>query len=237
MIKKAVILAAGLGTRMKSVTNNSSKEMLLLQGKPIISFAIKEALESGCNEIGILIAPEKKDLENYLLKEKEKGLPIKIIYKEPKGLMDSISAMESFVANESFGMIFPDMLVFGKHPALSQLIKEFNKYKKPIIGLIQFNPKFGKAWRMEGSKINDSLFDVKLILKESTSNIRFFPRYVFPENTFKLVKNLPLTESEVPLLEEFIKTIGLQGILLEGESFDAGAPEGYLEAKKILDSL
>ncbi len=236
MISKCVILAAGEGTRMRSVKGESSKEMLVLKDRKIVSFAIEEALESGFKEILVVISRKKRDLERYLQEEKRKGIPIEIIYNEPQGIIDSISSVNGFVNNEPFGMIFPDMLVVNSRPALLQLVDIFRKNRKPVIGLINVNPLFGDAWKMEGKEIEKNVFEVKRIKKESQSKIRFFPRYILPENTFLLLKNLSKLDSEVPLLEKLIETIGLQGVLLEGEPLDTGTPKGYEEAKKMVDS-
>ncbi|MEK6889684.1 MAG: sugar phosphate nucleotidyltransferase [Nanoarchaeota archaeon] len=235
MVKKIIILASGKGTRMENITDGNSKEMLIFNGKTMISLAIEEALSAGFSEIGIVTNKDKTDLNNFLLEEKRKGLPITLIIEEKQvNLITSIQFAEDFISGENFGMIFPDMLILGKDSGMSQLVSAFNQIKKPLIGLIKPEEYLGKTWYFEGEKISDKLAKVNGIVRDSKSGFRFFPRYILPSNSLSIINSLEKADSEVPLLEYLMKKEGLYGVFLKGDPIDVGIPLGYIKAKNIL---
>lgn len=235
-LRKLLILASGKGTRMEAITRGQSKEMLSLKGKTLISLAIEEALSANFSDICVIISKEKDDLHKFLKEEKKKGLPISILVEDKAvNLCTSIIFAEDFLSGEDFGMIFPDMLVLGKDSGIKQLISVYKNYKKPIIGLVKPEKLMGSTWYFNGEKISDILFRVKSLTRENLSGLRFFPRYILPGNSISILKSLKKQDSEVPLLEYFIKESELIGVLLEGKPLDLGIPEGYLEAKSFSD--
>ncbi len=240
MIRKAVILAAGKGTRMREVTNGSSKEMLRINNIPIIEYSISEALEAGCEEILIVISENKKDLRDYIRLRKEQGLPIRTLSREPKGIMDAIYSVKEFSDNEPFALILPDMINIAKKNATLILIETYKKFNKCVIALIIDDDKFGKGYYAGTSIIEKEIYKIFNITTEK-NKFRFFGRYVFSPIIFEILKNLPHEESEVSLLRELIKEENLYGALLDGLFFDTGITEGYQKTREyfkgILSSL
>ena len=150
MIRKAVIPAAGLGTRFLPVTKSMPKEMLPLIDKPIIQFVVEEAIASGIDDILIITGRGKKaiedffdtspELENHLFQNgkyelleelKDISSLVDIHYirqKEPKGLGDAVLKAEKHVGDEPFAVLLGDDILKGDAPCIKQLIDVYQRY-------------------------------------------------------------------------------------------------------------
>ena len=157
MIKKAVIPAAGLGTRFLPVTKSMPKEMLPIIDKPIIQFAIEEAIAVGIEDIIIITGRGKRAIEDYfdtspelenhlvrnkkyeLLKEvKDISSLVDIHYirqKEPKGLGDAVLMAEKHVGDEPFAVLLGDDIINGDIPCIKQLMDVYQKYESSVIAV------------------------------------------------------------------------------------------------------
>lgn len=157
-VRKAIIPAAGLGTRFLPFTKSMPKEMLPIVDTPNIQLIVEEAVKSGIEEILIITNQNKHAMENHFdinyelemrLKEAGKaeqadyihqlGNLINIHYirqKEPKGLGHAILCAETFVGNEPFAILLgDDLIVSESKPALMQLLDVFNLKKNPVLGV------------------------------------------------------------------------------------------------------
>ncbi|WP_047982590.1 UTP--glucose-1-phosphate uridylyltransferase GalU [Ornithinibacillus contaminans] len=156
MIKKAVIPAAGLGTRFLPATKAMPKEMLPIVDKPTIQYIIEEAIESGIEDIIIVTGKGKRaiedhfdynhELEDNLIKKEKYELLEKIKssssldihyirQKEPLGLGHAIWCARKFIGDEPFGVLLGDDIVQAKIPALKQLIQQYETFQSPILGV------------------------------------------------------------------------------------------------------
>ena len=153
MITKAVIPAAGLGTRFLPVTKSMPKEMLPIIDKPIIQFAVEEAIAAGIEDIIIITGRGKRAIEDYfdtspeleshlsqnkkdeLLREvKDISSLVDIHYirqKEPKGLGDAVLKAEKHIGDESFAVLLGDDIIKGDIPCIKQLMDVYQKYESP----------------------------------------------------------------------------------------------------------
>ena len=151
MITKAVIPAAGLGTRFLPVTKSMPKEMLPIIDKPIIQFVIEEAIISGIEDIIIITGRGKRAIEDFfdtspeleshlfqnkkyeLLRElKDISSLVDIHYirqKEPKGLGDAVLMAEKHVGDEPFAVLLGDDIIKGDTPCIKQLMDVYQKYE------------------------------------------------------------------------------------------------------------
>ena len=151
MIRKAVIPAAGLGTRFLPVTKSMPKEMLPIIDKPIIQFAVEEAIISGIEDIIIITGRGKRAIEDFfdtspeleshlfqnkkyeLLREvKDISSLVDIHYirqKEPKGLGDAVLMAEKHVGDEPFAVLLGDDIIKGDTPCIKQLMDVYQKYE------------------------------------------------------------------------------------------------------------
>lgn len=156
-VKKAIIPAAGFGTRFLPITKGISKEMLPIIDVPTIELIIQEAVAAGISEILLIINEHKQDIINYfrrnqayeefviknhkeqlleVLRHSEKLATIKFVYQvEQKGLGHAVLMAKDFVGNEPFAVLLGDDLVVSSHPAIAQLIEAYNKYHCSVVGV------------------------------------------------------------------------------------------------------
>ena len=160
-VTKAVIPAAGLGTRVLPATKSMPKEMLPIVDKPAIQYIVEEAVHSGITDILIITNRGKGLIEDHFDRvpelearltsggpEKEKILKEIIdisheanIYfvrqKETKGLGHAVNCARSFVGNEPFAVLYGDDVIIGEDPACGQLIRAYNEFGKGVLGVKQ----------------------------------------------------------------------------------------------------
>jgi UTP--glucose-1-phosphate uridylyltransferase len=156
-VKKAVIPAAGLGTRFLPVTKSMPKEMLPLVDTPAIHYVVKEAVDSGIDDIIIITGRGKRAVEDYFdespelmmhLKKKEKNSLLDVLndissmanihyirQKEPKGLPDAILHAEKHVGNEPFAVLLGDDIIKSKVPCIGQLINVFLELESSVLAV------------------------------------------------------------------------------------------------------
>ncbi len=188
-VKKAVIPAAGLGTRFLPVTKSMPKEMLPLIDTPAIHYVVKEAVESGIDDIIIITGRGKRAVEDYFdespelemrLKEDKNDEMLTIVkdisslanvhyirQKEPKGLPDAVLKAEKHVGDEPFAVLLGDDIITSEKPCTRQLIDVFKKYNSSVIA-VQKVPieKINRYGSLKCSKI-ESPFDNDLFLIEN----------------------------------------------------------------------
>lgn len=156
-IKKAVIPAAGLGTRMLPISRAVPKEMLPIVDRPAISYLVDEAVASGITDILIITNRDKGIIEDYFdispeyeqkLKSSGKTAEIEAMYecaeraniyflrqKVTKGLGHAVGCARAFVGNEPFAVLYGDDIIFSKTPVCRQLIDAYEKYGRACCGV------------------------------------------------------------------------------------------------------
>lgn len=162
MIKKAVIPAAGLGTRFLPITKNSPKEMLPLVDKPTIQYVVEEAVASGIDDILIITGRGKRTIEDHfdkafelewVLKKKNNSKALEEIekishladihyirQKEALGLGHAIWCAKKHVGDEAFAVLLGDDIVFADVPCTKQLIEQYKKHSASIIAVEDVPP-------------------------------------------------------------------------------------------------
>ncbi len=217
-VRKAIIPAAGLGTRFLPATKALPKEMLPIIDIPTIQYIVEEARQSGIEEILIVTNSNKTSIEKHFdvsyeletrLKESGKNEEVKMLrdiaemanvyfvsQKEPKGLGHAIMCGESFVRDEPFAVLLGDDLVINRHgePSLKQLIKAYEKTNSSILGVQKVDQndvsKYGIVTPKE--KVSD-LFEIsnmveKPKVEEAPSCEAVLGRYVLTPKIFELLK-------------------------------------------------
>jgi len=179
-VKKAVIPAAGLGTRFLPVTKSMPKEMLPLIDTPAIHYVVKEAVESGIDDIIIITGRGKQAVEDYFdespeleihLQKSNKGKMLQLIkdisslanihyirQKEPKGLPDAVLKAEKHVGDEPFAVLLGDDIIKSEKPCTKQLIDVFKDYTSSVIA-VQEVPieKISSYGSINGTKLETKL--------------------------------------------------------------------------------
>ena len=219
-ITKAVFPVAGLGTRFLPATKAIPKEMLPIIDKPLIEYAVEEAVNAGITEIIFITSHTKRAIEdhfdqNFELEEKlqnagKDGFLEKInrdIFKDVKftyvrqktqnGLGDAILHSEHLIQEEAFAIVLADDLIINNPSCISQLISSYDEHKCSIIGVNEVPQneieKYGVISIDESSSTKTSFFLNDIVEKPKTnppSNLAVVGRYVLSSNIFKYLKNL-----------------------------------------------
>lgn len=234
-IRKAIIPAAGLGTRFLPATKAQPKEMLPLVDKPTIQYIVEEAIASGIQEILIITGRNKKSIEDHFDKSVELELQLEknnkndllelvnnisnmvnihyIRQKEPKGLGHAISCAKIFVGNEPFAVMLGDDVVDSKTPCLKQLMNCYEKYNSTILG-VQEVPKndVSKYGILDGISIDKNVHKVNNLIEkpnaeEAPSNIAILGRYIISPAIFDILENTEPGKGGEIQLTDALKTL------------------------------
>jgi UTP--glucose-1-phosphate uridylyltransferase len=219
-VKKAIIPAAGLGTRFLPATKAQPKEMLPIVDKPTIQYIIEEAVASGIEDIIIVSGRGKRAIEDHFdksyeleetLSKKEKWDMLEevqqiselanihyIRQKEPKGLGHAIYCARRFIGNEPFAVMLGDDIVTSEAPCLGQLIEKFDQYDASIIGVQEVPDqdvsKYGIIDPLDAHE--DGLINVRSLIEkpklgENPSNYAVMGRYILTPEIFTILESLP----------------------------------------------
>lgn len=218
-VRKAVIPAAGLGTRFLPATKAQAKEMLCIVDKPAIQYIVEEALKSGIEEILVIIGRNKEAIANHFdqtpeldhnLDSKNKTDLLKISkdlsemanihfvrQKEAKGLGHAVLCAKAFVGDEPFAVLLGDDIVTGEVPALKQLMDTYEKYEASVLGVQTVaKDQVDKYGIVDGEMIEDRTYEVKRLvekpsIEEAPSNVAALGRYVLTPEIFECLERTP----------------------------------------------
>lgn len=214
-VKKAIIPAAGLGTRFLPATKAMPKEMLPIVDKPTIQYIIEEAVASGIEDIIIVTGKGKRAIEDHfdnsfeleqnliekgkfeLLSEVQKSSQMADIHyirqKEPKGLGHAIWCARKFIGNEPFAVLLGDDIVQAEKPCLKQLIDQYERYQASVLG-VQKVPmeEVSRYGIVNGNEIGERFFSVNSLvekpkMEEAPSNLAIMGRYILNPRIFDIL--------------------------------------------------
>ncbi len=215
-VKKAIIPAAGLGTRFLPATKAQPKEMLPIVDKPTIQYIIEEAVEAGIQDIIIVTGRNKRSIEDHfdrsieLELELERGAKLEMLdmvkeisemanihyirQKEPRGLGHAILAARHFIGNEPFAVLLGDDVVVAKQPCLGQMLDVFREYQTSILGVQTVAREVvDKYGIIAGKQVDDRVYKVtdmveKPSLEEAPSNVAVLGRYIITPEIFRFLE-------------------------------------------------
>jgi UTP--glucose-1-phosphate uridylyltransferase len=218
-VRKAIIPAAGLGTRFLPATKAQPKEMLPIVDKPTIQYIIEEAIASGIEDILIISGRGKRAIEDHfdktfeledMLAKKGKTKELEQIrnisemanihyirQKEPKGLGHAIWCARSFVGNEPFAVLLGDDIVQSEDPCLSQLIRVHDRYQSSVVGVQRVADEDVSKYGIiapRGSSIEPSVFFLDGLVekpskKAAPSNYAIMGRYILTPEIFDILEH------------------------------------------------
>ena len=216
-VRKAIIPAAGLGTRFLPANKSQAKEMLPIVDKPTLQYIIEEAIESGIEEILIVTGRNKKSIEDHFDRSVELELELEqkgkkemlsmvqeisnmvnihyIRQKEPKGLGHAVQCAKSFIGNEPFAVLLGDDIVDAETPCLKQMIQAYDEYKTSILGVQEVaRENVDKYGILDVKHIEDRVYKVKDMVEkpsveEAPSNIAILGRYIITPEIFNILEN------------------------------------------------
>jgi len=264
-IRKAVIPVAGKGTRFLPATKEIPKEMIPIIDRPMIHYAVEEAVLAGIEEIIFVTSTGKHSIENYfdrnmeletflekagkrdLLEVIQKiGTKIEVTtvrQKEQLGLGHAINCAASVVGNEPFAVILGDDLVMSKKPVTKQLIEVSQRHElSSVIGVMEVDEsqtdKYGIVAGSFLEKDEKTLKMDRMVEKprpeKAPTNLATPGRYILTPEIFKCLNEIPRGVGGEYQLTDAINMLAGKEIvyahIFEGDRFDTGNIEGYLEA-------
>jgi len=218
-IKKAVFPVGGLGTRFLPATKASPKEMLPVVDKPLIQYAVKEAIDAGCEEIIFVTGRGKRAIEDHfdvshelemqlenagkhdLLEEVRNILPehitaVAIRQSRPLGLGHAVLCAKQVVGDEPFAVLLADDMIYGgRNPALSQMCDEFDKVQSSIVAVEEVDPsethKYGIVKTAMLDERTGKLDSIveKPLPENAPSNLAVVGRYILTPEIFAELEN------------------------------------------------
>ena len=265
-IKKAVLPVAGFGTRFLPATKAIPKEMLTIIDKPLIEYAVEEAISAGAEEIIFITSHTKPSIKKHFSEapELEKRLQdsgkidllkkikpeifknIKFTYidqAEQKGLGHAILLAENAVGDDAFSVLLPDDLFLSTPTCLQQILDSYSKNLQSVIAVNKIDKenihKYGVI-DQGNNKLDESntvtISDIveKPIAADAPSDIAVAGRYIFNPSIFNCIKQVEADASgEIQITDAIkllIQTENVQAKIFEGDKYDCGSKEGYLEA-------
>ena len=226
---KAVIPAAGFGTRFLPITKAQPKEMLPVYDKPTIQYVVEEAVASGIDDILIITGRGKRAIEDHFDRSVELELALNnsgkhdylkqledisnlasihfIRQKQPRGLGDAILCGERFVGSEPFAVLLGDTITINKVPCTKQLMDVYDEYGGSVIAVERVEksriPFYGIIkGRGEGKVYRIEDLVEKPSIEEAPSNLGIIGRYVLTPEIFDCIKNVePGVGGEIQLTD------------------------------------
>ena len=255
---KAVIPAAGLGTRFLPATKAQPKEMLPVYDKPTIQYVVEEAVESGVDDILIITGKGKRPIEDHFdrsfelehhLKTKGKEDYLKeveyisnladihfIRQKKQKGLGDAIYCAKKHIGDEPFVVMLGDTITKGTSPCTKQLIEVYEKYGKSAIAVEEVpEEKIERYGIIGGNEVEPGVIDINQLVEKpprsvAPSNLAIMGRYFLTPDIFDHIENVePGYGGEIQLTDALAKLDGIYGKIFVGESYDIGNRVDWLK--------
>lgn len=261
-VRKAVILAAGFGTRVLPATKSMPKEMLTVVDKPAIQYIVEEVSKAGIKDILIvisrgktvvedhfdrspelekqLLASEKKDAYDEVVKIPQLARIQFIRQQEMKGTGDAVMAAKSFVGNEPFVVLYGDDVIIGDDPATAQVCRAYEEYGKGCVAIKEVPTELVMKYSSLKVQLKkDNVYDVSDMIEKPQpdqmfSNFAILGRCVLPPSIFDILEKLPAgTNGEYQLtdaMKQLALTEGMTGVDFTGERYDMGNKLGILKA-------
>ena len=241
-VQKAIIPAAGLGTRVLPASKSIPKEMLHIVDRPAIQYIVEEAVSSGITEIMIITSRGKKAVEDYFdrspelesvllekgdLKKYEEIMKISnmanILYvrqKETRGLGDAILCAKSFVGSEPFAVLYGDDIIKSKCPVCKQLCDAYEEFNLGVVGIKKVTKEQIKKYSsMNVEFIRDNLFKITDMIEKPRedqimSMYSILGRCVLPPEIFSVLENTPAgVGGELQLTDAMKKLAQIDGMI------------------------
>ena len=241
MIKKGIILAGGIGSRLNPLTKVVNKQLLPLYDKPLIFYSLSVLMLAGIKDILIIVNQNQKINFQKILGD-GKSFGIKISYKEqkkPRGLADAFVVGENFIKNESVALILGDNFFYGQGftKRLQKIIKKnsgatifaYNVKNPEKYGIVKFNK--GKILNIEEKP------------KKPKTNFAITGLYFFDKKVVKISKNIrPSKRGELEIVDVLKKYLKINKLKLEfigrgGAWLDAGSPEDLFDASQFVATI
>lgn len=258
-IKKAIIPAAGMGTRFLPATKAMPKEMLPIVDKPTIQYIVEEAIESGIEDIIIVTGKTKRAIEDHFdtnfelehslkqsgkldLLEKVKEAEVDIHYirqHDPQGLGHAVWCARKFIGHEPFAVLLGDDIVRAETPGLKQLINQYNETGCSVVGVQQVpDDETDRYGIVDPCTKEDRRYQVKEFVEKpqqgtAPSNLAIMGRYVLTPEIFAFLGEHQIgAGGEIQLTDAIQKLNETQKVYaydFDGKRYDVGENIGFVK--------
>ncbi len=235
-VRKAIIPAAGLGTRVLPASKAIPKEMLNIVDKPAIQYIVEEAFNSGIEEVLIITNRGKGAIEDHFdhafeleakLEDNEDKRDILesvkacsnfgniyfLRQKETGGLGHAVLCAKNFVGDEPFAILYGDDVMINEKPVTKQLIEAYEKYEKGVVGVKEVDDEaITKYCSLKVEKISDKVYNCTDMIEkpkkeEIMSNFSILGRVVLPSEIFEILESTPKGAGNELQLTDAMKTL------------------------------
>ncbi|RMB37204.1 UDP-glucose pyrophosphorylase [Sphingomonas sp. PP-F2F-G114-C0414] len=245
-LRKAVFPVAGLGTRFLPATKSMPKEMLTVVDKPLIQYAVEEALEAGIEQIIFVTGRGKGALEDHFdisyeleatMRARGKSLdaishirmkpgsPVYVRQQEPLGLGHAVWCAREIVGDEPFAVLLPDELMVGKPGFMKQMVEAYNRVGGNVIGALEVaDSETDKYGIISPGAIDGRLTEVKALVEKpkqgsAPSNLMIPGRYILQPDVMRILETQEKgAGGEIQLTDAMAQLIGNQPF--HGFTFD-----------------
>lgn len=259
-LRKAIIPAAGFGSRMLLATKSIPKEMLAVVDRPLIHYIVEEAFDAGIEHVVIVTSRQKSEIEDYFdehfeldrtlreggkteLADRLKGdvPPVGSIsfvrQQRAEGLGHAVWTGRQIIGDEAFAVLLPDMLKVGDQGCLSVMNAMYAQSGGNVIAVMQCDPaeahKYGIVSLRDGGPLIDAIVE-KPEKGTAPSNLYVSGRYILQPEIFDILENLERgAGNEIQLTDAIVKLIADQEVRASeyrGRVYDCGNPGGYVSA-------
>ncbi|MFQ5640220.1 MAG: sugar phosphate nucleotidyltransferase [bacterium] len=252
-VTKAVIPAAGMGTRMSPLTPAVPKELLPVGQLPMISYAISEAAAAGIDDIFIIIHKEKEAIRQFCSQTlwHNENLHLQFVYQSnPLGVMDAIFRVRDAIQGEPFLLLMPDNVYFDATSSVENLLNVFEEYRQSVLALIEVKEEtkelFSNSGNVDVREIKNDLFRITGLkdktrdtfhLTRTASGLRACGRALLTGGFFDFADEIETdilqNKDEVPVLQKMVQHGKVLGVRLKGRLFDCGHWQGYGAANEF----
>jgi len=229
LIRKAIIPAAGLGTRFLPATKAQPKEMLPIVDKPAIQFIVEEAIESGVEDIIIVTGKHKRAIEDHFDKSPELELMLEekgnqelldmvrrvtnladihyIRQKEPLGLGHAVLCARKFIGHEPFAVLLGDDIIRSEKPTLKSMIEVYDRLRTSVIGAMEVPHEEVDRYGIISPEEKNGIIRIRDLVEkprpeDAPSNLAVIGRYIIEPEIFSLLERaLPGKGGEIQLTD------------------------------------
>ena len=263
-VRKAVFPVAGLGTRFLPATKAIPKEMLTIVDKPLIQYAVEEALDAGIEQIIFVTGRNKGSLEDhfdvaYELEDtmrargksldpiagirQKPGSPVYLRQQEPLGLGHAVWCAREIVGDEPFAVLLPDELMVGEPNFLAQMVGAYERVGGNVVGALEVpDSETDRYGIISPGKRDGALTEVVGLVEKprgkAPSNLMIPGRYILQPEVMRILEGQEKgAGGEIQLTDAMAQLIGRQpfhGFTFDGQRYDCGDKAGYIQANLAL---
>lgn len=261
MVLKAIIPAAGYGTRNLPITKAIPKEMFPINSRPVIDYIVKEAIDSGIKEILIILSRNKTEIMDYfdrsielewfLTKHEKNNLlqaiePPKVCVQyvrqqEALGLGHAVQLGQTFAGDDPFIVMLPDQLCLKQPPPLRKMIQLYEQYKHPVIGLQTVEEELLRNYGViSGKKIQSGVYRLDSIVEKPKMNppsqLAVMGRYILTPDIFPALAQLEADSGGELQLTDALNALCQKdeayGYVFKEKWYDTSIESEYLNAQR-----